>query len=1367
MQSKLFLPVTFALVAVFACLGTGYAADDSLVYDRDQNLLERVHVEASSAAGAPGQVYSAECLVDGDFGQAWASKAGAKLPQWVKAAFSAPRQIDTLVLVVRDLPTLYATWKTVNVEFSAGEPVTATLDDRPGAHMIRFDRRATEWVKVTLVEAWSEKTYYGLDELLAFDDTARAVIVNVPPPAPESPAEQWQNIDLTEKPRETHPCVYITPEDIAVAKENIANNDWARQWAEQTIALADGVVDKDPEWIREHCPPKGAAFAYGSTGCPICDSSWGTWGGANCSFDRPGTIMCGKGHVLPDKDHPDEGTGYVNADGRVHYFVGSYNAWVVETYEKWAGWLARAYVLTGEEKYAKTAAVLLDALAEIYPSCNKGSWDYAGGAPEGQTGRLDRPHYQVARVLVLLVYEYDAIFNSATLDEPSFVDGLTRRENIVENMLKNGGAYCYEHSLAGGMNNGEADYVRGVLAVGCLLGIDTYVDWATTGPYGIYAMVNNNADRDGRYIESSLGYSMHARDLYLTSAEPLCNLRNEKYPNGINLYDDAAFRSFYVLPHLAMDCVGHWPRYGDSGPDTSQAYPPAKQFDSYDYKYAERIYNRTTQPETISEFGELVSFFGQGNVDGLRGGSSDREWLVFHAKDAPACNGELTTDLQRILYGSTVLGQKGFALLRTQPGVMGQACLLRYGPVLNHGHQDDLNINYFGLGYELTYDTGYGNGATHSQKGFSHLTAAHQLVVVNERPQLEGNADDTGGNLNTFASMPGMQVIDADSNNAYKSQDVDEYRRFLALVGEGPGSYLLDIFTVKGGAQHDYMAHALSNDLTVDGVTLSEPADGSLAGEEYNWGERQLNDGFLSGVPHTPYWRAPPGNGYGFLMNPRRGMANGPFSATWKLPQGNNFLKMTMLPEEDTEVITTWAPGIYPFLPKSAHIALRHTGDTGYLNSTFVSIREPYGETPASAEGVQAAELMGLASTEDGVYKYLGTHGVLLFQADEVGGVINFALEAKKSGPTYLFAQPYVSPNYGTVQFMVDGKDVGEPYIATNPSVQNGKTQVVGPFDLKAGKHTVGVRIVSDEGARSWVSIRSLALMSEKPDAGSVDATPTIAKAMRLPVAGSGTCIAVQRTDGGVEWFAYSERPDGRVSAGAVRMHGTFGHVRGSRTSIDEMHIVGKALTAPGMRVELNNAQYSGRIVKVDYEKNLVYVDADLPTDGRLKYQSVMFSNPRYTRNSAYTIYDVRKEDGLSVIDMGTQRAVLGQGTVMADPDHEHRMYSLTAHDYARGLTRGGVNFFDGKLLVHENKTLETNVINAKYAQPFIVDVDSTDGFKAGDMFYYMDLQPGDDFVIRNWATVEARADGSLDVTATDDVKVWKDGKMQSFPWGK
>jgi hypothetical protein len=205
------------------------------------------------------------------------------------------------------------------------------------------------------------------------------------------------------------------------------------------------------------------------------------------------------------------------------------------------------------------------------------------------------------------------------------------------------------------------------------------------------------------------------------------------------------------------------------------------------------------------------------------------------------------------------MGQKGIAIMRTPNSSNAQACLLRYGPSLNHGHLDDLNISYIGLGYELTYDIGYGDGGTPTQVGWARQTASHNLVLVNEQTQLSGEADDSGGSLHLFAGMPGMKIVDADADLAYRSRGVEEYRRFLALVGDGPGSYLLDIFRVLGGTQHDYLAHALSDDATFEGVSLGEPEQGSLAGPEINWGERQMADGYIAGTDHQRYSNPAPG----------------------------------------------------------------------------------------------------------------------------------------------------------------------------------------------------------------------------------------------------------------------------------------------------------------------------------------------------------------------------------------------------------------------------------------------------------------------------------------------------------------------------
>ncbi len=1321
--------------------------------DPAQNLALEAAIDVSSEAG--GDRYSRERAIDNDLATCWASEKGARLPQWIELRFAGPTSLTTLVVIPRDLPDLYANPRTVQVSFSDGPPIVEELDDRATPHFIRFDRRTTTSVRLTITGTHSQNVYVGLCELMAFDDPQGAV---GPAERPEAPLERWRNVQLIETGREQHPCVYVTREDVERARRNIERHDWARDYADAIIARADSVVDHSPKWIHENTPEPGACFACGKGACPVCGAPWtksGGWGGwasLDCSFERPGTVRCENGHILPGEQYPDPGTGYVTEDGRVLYFVGSYNAWVVENYMLWCRDLAFAYSITGDERYANTCAVILDALAEIYPHCTEGSWDYPSDPP---SGRLARPWYQVARYLVPIVDAYDQIHDVAALNAPSFVNGMTRRENIETNMLKDGAWYCYEQSLKGSLHNGEADYIRGALAVGCLLGIEHYVDWAVDGPYGIYAMIHNNADRDGRYTESSLMYALHARNLYLTFSEPLVNYRSEKYPNGLNLYDDPAFRAFYVLPALSLELAGHMPRYGDVGPDTGRELPPAHLFDSRDYQYAERIAARSTIPGVRNAFASLVSFFADGDLQGLRSGSSDREWLLFHSDDGLASSLPLSGNLLRQIQASHNFGQKGIAVLRTPDSPARQACLLRYGPSLNHGHLDDLNINYVALGWEVTYDLGYGDGATPTQRGWAKQTASHNLVLVDELPQLSGADDDSGGSLHLFAGMPGLQVVDADADAAYRSRGVEEYRRLIALVGDGPGSYLLDIFRVEGGAQHDYVAHALSDDATVAGVDLAAPEEGSLAGPGIDWGARQMADGYLSGVPHERYWNPPPGNGLGFMMNPERGATDGPWSVTWRMPDGESLLRMHVLGQQDTEVIRTWAPGIFPSQPPAAHIVARRRSDGRPLTSTFVTLREPIGATPSVIEGVQGAELLDAATTDDGSLRLLASLNLVLFQAEDFGGEVSFRLHAPEAGSYYLHIAPWRSPRYGAVRFALDGDPVGRTHVATGPTVAAGPPLTMGPFELAAGEHTLTVTTVDAGEGDPWISFRAIGL-STKAAPDRAPTPPAIASITAIPT-DAVAAVAVERKDGTTERYLYAGTPGGSVTAGEIALDGCFAQVRSEGQRTVGASLIGRSLSTPDLQLSLAHGEHSGRIARIDYERNLVYVDAALPTDDRLRFQTVIFDRPEYSRSTSYTIHDVRREGDLSVIDLGNQRIILGEGTVDQQPTSPTRLTSLTPHDYARRPT-----FFEGKALTTADFTVQTTIRRVDYAQPFIVDVDSTEGFDAGETFYYLDLRPGDEFVIRNWASLSFEAERPH-VVATDDVTLTVAGEPVEF----
>jgi hypothetical protein len=214
-------------------------------------------------------------------------------------------------------------------------------------------------------------------------------------------------------------------------------------------------------------------------------------------------------------------------------------------------------------------------------------------------------------------------------------------------------------------------------------------------------------------------------------------------------------------------------------------------------------------------------------------------------------------------------------------------------------------------------------------------------VVIDETPQLKTGR--SGGSLSAFVTAPGVTIVQADDPACY---GVEKYERTVAMIDINEQlSYLVDIFYLKGGSKHDYVFHGMGTDLAIEGLELSPPAKGSLAGETIDWGDRIGSDGNVIGVEGKEYWNPPPGNGYGFLMHPRSAASpNNVWSATWTIDRKNGArMRLNMLPMPETKVVTCEAPGIYPNFPKSAYVLAHREGKN--LESVFVSIIEPYGQT--------------------------------------------------------------------------------------------------------------------------------------------------------------------------------------------------------------------------------------------------------------------------------------------------------------------------------------------------------------------------------------------------------------------------------------
>ncbi|WP_010276239.1 heparinase II/III family protein [Paenibacillus senegalensis] len=750
-----------------------------------------------------------------------------------------------------------------------------------------------------------------------------------------------------------HPRVLYTAAQLQKARNRVGQEgpSWARRAFARIMKQANALrwMSLDDEEIRGLVPERGAYYMYGVTnpvgpdGTRIVPIGW----------SAPGQVRSELGAVYPSEQYPDDGTGWQDADGQIYYFTARWHGFVVDELTRAVEPLAYAYAISGEAVYARKAAVILDALAAVYPEAIEGPLDYPGLRPGKEGGRLERPYYQVARTLIWYTNACDLIWRSGELDGPSKSNpGCTIKENIVYNLLLNGADYCYRESQLPGyvdqLHNGTADYNMGIAVVGSLLGIDRYVDWAVNGPTNLRFMISNNIDRDGNYFETSESYSRVSQEIYLHMAEALYHVRTPQFAEGINFYQDERFVRFYVGNRRKNMLAGRIPSYGDSFVD--EKVDADEGFDKAAWYHALKFYLRTSEEKSKQDYVKWLRLPPGVTLDEIAEGDKSI-WLLFNLEDEEqfVYKPDSPSAESQAAQLPALLGGKGLLYLRAGKGAHQRGAFLRYGPTLNHGQLDELAILLYASGRELTFDPGY-NMAQY-RYGWQFETVSHWTVAVNETGQLSSSS--AGGSVHFFAHAPGLCVADVSDEAAYRSEGVEIYRRMLAMIDiSDTESYWVDLFRVSGGRVRDYSFHSRGKVFSSEGLTLSPPEKGSVASTEYDWGRQLKGDGTVSGFEKEGFSFSPPGRGYGFLGRPRRALASDVWSSTWSDPAQ---LKLTMLPQEGREVIVAEGPE-----PMGVTYVLAR--DKGPATSQFMAIIEA-GEK-AGAARIKALDLEAAAQTQ-------------------------------------------------------------------------------------------------------------------------------------------------------------------------------------------------------------------------------------------------------------------------------------------------------------------------------------------------------------------------------------------------------------------
>lgn len=727
------------------------------------------------------------------------------------------------------------------------------------------------------------------------------------------------------------PRGFYTPAKLATLRDNLARYDWAQTKAAAITKAADAWVALGDEQLRVLVPPPSQPRAYTvhASGCPIHGEqahlkgrySWGM------SPTEPYRIICpAGGESYPNADYPDDGWGYTRPGEPKKFWFKAY----------WAHWSGRnyvvpairdcsqAYLITGDAKYARPAIVLLSQLAEYYPDYNYETQSRYG--TEFQSTYYGRLLYHTWETFTVTeaAAGYDAV-------KPAIGDAALR-QRIETRLLRTMAA-----DILGTPPRIQGNYGMhqvGLLRLAATLrgtpgepDSDTMVDWVlrhvSDGLYtsmGFEDALYNLVQRDGTPFESP-GYNLS----WVTNLNEVAEALGDA---GVDVFGNPRLRKLFTWP-LKLAVAGQFtPALGDS----SNMFSAVMGFQPGFGEPAVRHYADPAYARAI---------LGQRGDGGLFQPS-----LAELVEDAAKAHPE------PVGVTSSLLPAMGCATLQTGDEGARMGASLFYGWYVGHRHVDRMQLDLFAHGHSLLPDFGYPETADAwdpRRFGFFGHTVSHNTVMVDAKRQA-----DTRGRLEYFVPGKGIQALSASATGTYPGV-VSRYRRTLVLVDAAPEqAYLVDLFAVAGGQQHDYLLHSTQADFA-SSLPLSPPRAGTLAGPDVPYGQfyddPKLKDAPVGTVTYGGY----AGSGFQWLFNVQQAPLAQAATVDWHLtrpaalPESRDpagiVLRAHLLGDDETVFAADGKPQLRQDWPETVKFVIRRrTGDE--LVSNFVTVFEPYRDTP-------------------------------------------------------------------------------------------------------------------------------------------------------------------------------------------------------------------------------------------------------------------------------------------------------------------------------------------------------------------------------------------------------------------------------------
>ena len=729
----------------------------------------------------------------------------------------------------------------------------------------------------------------------------------------------------------------ISDEELHYARNLVQETHWAKDVVAGLKESTRWLVAMSDEEIWSYIPDADLPRAYNvhfGSDCPIHGNQVNRKGGHYPWItDRkmPFKVKCPVGgEIYPSNDfaewyrggraerldtqqkYVDDGWGYVDERKERYWFVGYYATWQLWQKDILPGVrnLALLYLLTGDVGYGHKAAVILARIAEVYPNMDASKQVVMVGRLGYKGGIFD--HHWEPEVAESLATAYDYIYEVFNID--SDLEAFLKSKSIenVREYIENRLLLTMIHGVMekGTIHGNEGGYQNALatLALVCdnsdkAKGITTkeIADWIWTGKGGVNDLLWNGIYRDGHPAESSPSYSAGwFKNLY--------SLASKLKLMGIDMFSHPRMKKLADV-WIDMLVAGQFtPDIGDSGSLHGQKYVG---WDREAYEAAYEYYRDPKYAKVVTLLPPKKELFKKPLIDKV-GKRIEKEEIEIESH-------------------TRNFGGYGLATLESGRGVFRRGVSMYYGCATGgHGHLDRLNIEFFAKDRVMLPEMGYPTPkGSEKEQYWTANTISHNLVTVNQK----GQENMFAGHLNMLSDSPVVKVMDASAEVAYP-KDVSLYQRRIALIDVSPeDSYLVDIFRVKGGTQHDLSFHGppFPAFKTVGLEPSGAEQRGTLAGEDIAFGQRPSNF---------------PRSGFQYLFNIQRAKPQAGWIALWMLPEERLHLKLTMPHAYYDEVIVANAESeLTPGNPNTLkYLIVRNQGER--LDSKYVSVIEAYKDKP-------------------------------------------------------------------------------------------------------------------------------------------------------------------------------------------------------------------------------------------------------------------------------------------------------------------------------------------------------------------------------------------------------------------------------------